>query len=224
MEKRLKVDFHCHTQYSGDSLTRLEDLARAAQKAGLDRVVITDHNNLEGAKRAVELYPDLFIPGEEILTDRGELLAAFVTECIPRGLHWMEAIERLKKQGAFISVSHPYDHFRHGWQEKDLSELVEWVDAIEVFNARCYSPRFNHLAGEFALRMNLPGTAGSDAHTPGEVGRGSLELPAFSNAEELRAVVREAQVHGQLSPRWVHLKSTYARWVKKLRSRKAISP
>lgn len=212
----MKVDFHCHTQYSGDSLTRLEDLARAAKKAGLDRVVITDHNRLDGAKRAAEFYPDLFIPGEEILTDRGELLAAFVTEWIPRGIHWRDAIDRLKKQGAFISVSHPYDHYRHGWEEKNLAELVEWVDAIEVFNARCYFPRFNQLAGEFAMRMNLPGTAGSDGHTPWEVGRGYLELPDFSSAEELRAVIRNARVHGRLSSFWVHLTSTYAKWVKML--------
>ena len=46
----LKVDFHCHTEFSKDSLTRIPDLLKAARAAGLDRVVITDHNGLEGAE------------------------------------------------------------------------------------------------------------------------------------------------------------------------------
>jgi predicted metal-dependent phosphoesterase TrpH len=60
----------------------------------------------------------------------------------------------LKEQGAFISVSHPFDELRKGgWKEADLLEIIPHVDAIEVFNSRCMDPRFNHRRRH--LRRNM---------------------------------------------------------------------
>jgi len=75
----LKVDFHVHTYYSNDSLNRIPVLLAAARKAGLDRVVITDHNSIHGALEAQRLAPDLVIVGEEVRTSAGEFLATFVS-------------------------------------------------------------------------------------------------------------------------------------------------
>lgn len=224
MNQWLRVDFHCHTEHSGDSLTRIPDLLRAGRAAGLDRIVITDHNSLDGARRACELAPDFFIPGEEILTDRGELLAAFVSQPVPGGLPWREAIARLREQGAFISVSHPFDFNRHGWPLDQLEELAAEVDAIEVFNARCIARRINQQAQAFARRRGLAGTAGSDAHTPGELGRAWLEVPPFQNAAELKQVIGQGRVEGRLSSFGVHLASSFASWAKLLGLRKAPKP
>ncbi|KAA0272124.1 MAG: PHP domain-containing protein, partial [Chloroflexi bacterium] len=88
------IEFHSHTFASKDSLTRPEDLIRAARRRGLDRVVITDHNSVAGARAAQALDPELVIVGEEIMTTRGEILAAFVTEEIPAGLTPLETIRR----------------------------------------------------------------------------------------------------------------------------------
>ena len=140
MNNWLKVEFHCHTLYSKDSANRLAPLLAAARRRGIDRLVITDHNTIQGALAAKVLDPQRVIVGEEVLTDRGELLAAFVREELPRGLPWREAVDRLRAQGAFISVSHPFDLRRHGWQLEHLIELAPYVDAIEVFNSRSYSP------------------------------------------------------------------------------------
>src|SRR5512143_1731327 len=121
----LRVEFHCHTIFSKDSLTRPEQLVRAARQKGLTRVIVTDHNNIGGALRAKQVDPELIIVGEEIMTDRGEILAAFVTEEIPAGLTPQETIRRLRNQGAFISVSHPFDQFRSGgWKLVDLLEIA----------------------------------------------------------------------------------------------------
>ncbi|MBK5109719.1 MAG: PHP domain-containing protein, partial [Anaerolineales bacterium] len=113
----LRVETHCHTIYSKDSLVRPENLLKACQRKGIDRVVISDHNTTRGAFAAQKLDPDRVIIGEEILTTRGELLAAFMTEEIPARLTPRETIARLRDQGAFISVSHPFDVLRSGhWQ------------------------------------------------------------------------------------------------------------
>jgi hypothetical protein len=214
----LRVEFHCHTYRSADSLARPEALLAACRKKGVDRLVITDHNSIAGALEAHRLDPERFIVGEEIMTERGEILAAYVTEEIPRRLSPQETIRRLRDQGAFISVAHPFDVMRNGhWAPDDLLAIAPLVDAIEVFNARCMQADFNSQAEQFAREHDLPGTAGSDAHAPFEVGRACLLLPPFDGADGLRAVIRQGQVSGKLSSPWVHAVSRYARMRKYFR-------
>jgi predicted metal-dependent phosphoesterase TrpH len=213
----LIVEFHCHTLASKDSLTHPETLVRVARRKGLDRVVVTDHNAITGARAAQALDPERIIVGEEILTPRGELLAAYVTEEIPPGLTPRETIRRLREQGAFISVSHPFDRLRKGgWAERDLLEILPLVDAIEVYNSRCISPAFNARAREFAERHGAAGTVGSDAHAAFELGRSRMLLEPFEGPDEMRAVLRAGVARVRWSPPWVHLASRYASIYKKI--------
>jgi predicted metal-dependent phosphoesterase TrpH len=130
----VKTEFHCHTWYSKDSLVRIQDLPPICAKKGLQKLVVTDHNTIVGALQAHELDPRSFVIGEEIMTSHGELLGIFVKEHIPAGLSGMETIEMLRSQGAFISVSHPFDAFREGhWELADLLRITPFIDAIEVF-------------------------------------------------------------------------------------------
>lgn len=209
-----RVEFHCHSRYSPDSLSSARGLIDAARERGVDRLVITDHNTIRGALAAKALDPERIIVGEEILTQRGELLAAFVSEEVPAMLDPQEAIQRLRQQGAFISVSHPFDRARSGWEIQDLAAIAPQVDAIEVFNARCLHPSLNEQAAAFAQEHRLAGTVGSDAHTLAELGGATLWLPPFANADELRQAIRSGQAEARLSPFWVHLSSTYARFYK----------
>jgi predicted metal-dependent phosphoesterase TrpH len=211
----LSMDFHTHTFTSKDSLVTPEKLLSAVRCKHLDRVVVTDHNNITGAQAAHALDPERIIIGEEIMTTKGEILAAYVTEEIPRGLSPQEVIGRLRDQGAFISVAHPFDSWRNGaWKLEDLLEIAPLVDAIEIFNARCTKREDNQRAMEFAREQHLPGTAGSDAHAAFELGKARMVLPEFDGPEMLLQVIRQGQVQGSLSPFWVHFASFYARWRK----------
>jgi len=60
---------------------------------------VTDHNTIAGAQAAQALAPELVIVGEEIMTNSGEILAAYVVEEIPAGLSPQETIRRLKNRG-----------------------------------------------------------------------------------------------------------------------------
>jgi len=212
----LRVEFHSHTDASKDSLTSPESLLAACRAKGLDRIVVTDHNRIAGALRSQAIDAQRVIVGEEIMTRQGELLAAFIQEEVPAGLDCIETIARLREQGAFISVAHPFDILRSGhWELSDLEKIAPLVDAIETYNARCMWPGFNRRAQEFARQHDLPGTAGSDAHAPFEVGKASLILPSFHDAGSLRAVIRQGQPRVSLSAPWVHLTSRYASWHKK---------
>lgn len=218
--KTVRVDFHCHSIYSKDSLLDLESLLRACRRKKIDRVVITDHNTLAGALRAQALDPERVIPGEEILTQAGELLGVFVKEEIPAGLPAREALARLKEQDAFISVSHPFDWMRKGhWKRELLEEILPLVDAIETFNARCLWPGFNRTAREFAHRHTIAGTVGSDAHAAFELGKATLRLPDFQDRSSLIEALKQAQEQVSLSAPWAHLSSRWAAWRKKMAGR-----
>ena len=213
MDVTIKVDFHVHSIASKDSLSKAEDLAALARKRGLGKLIITDHNTIAAAAALQKKEPDFVVVGEEILTTRGEILAVFVKEEVPKGLEPVEAFRRLKDQGAFISLSHPYAPMRHGWTEAEMEEYMPWLDAIEVANARNI-PGMNIAAAGFAKNHGLYGTAGSDAHGLKELGAMGLVLPDFRNAEELRAAIRSAEVFGTESPLWVRYYSRRAVFLK----------
>lgn len=214
----LRVEFHCHTVYSKDCLVQPDRIIDTCLRKGIDRVVVTDHNTIGGALRAKELNPNLVIIGEEIMTEEGELLAAFLDEEIPPGLPALTAIARLREQGAFISVSHPFDWMRKGhWRPEDLRTIVPYVDAIETFNARCMRPSFNHQALVFAREHALLGTAGSDAHSTLELGRACMLLPPFDDALSLKTALEQVEYQVRLSSPLVHIISRYASIIKKIR-------
>ncbi len=217
-DKFVRVDFHCHTIFSPDSLTTPKKLIAACHRKGIDRVVITDHNTIKGALRAKEIDPERVIVGEEILTTEGELLAIFVQDEIQPGQTPQATISILKEQGAFISVSHPFDRFRKGhWKPETLLEILPGIDAIETFNARCLWPGFNWQASKFARQHSLPGTHGSDAHAAFEIGRGSMLLPPFDDASSLRESLKHA-VSPQLTLSGIGVRffSRYAVWRKRI--------
>ncbi|MFN2237036.1 MAG: PHP domain-containing protein [Anaerolineales bacterium] len=216
----LRTEFHCHTVFSKDCLIQPKKLVETCQRRRIDRVVVTDHNTIEGALHCKEIDPERVIVGEEIMTNQGELLAVYVREEIRPGLTPMEVICQLREQGAFISVSHPFDVHRSGhWDENDLLKILPHVDAIETFNARCMLPRYNFRAQDFAVKHGILGTYGSDAHAAFELGRGNLLLPAFRDTESLKEALKKAIVPPIiLGTPFVHLTSRWAVWWKKIRN------
>lgn len=183
----IQAEFHCHSNYSPDSLVTLEEIIKTCRSRGIGKIAITDHGCMAGALRAHEMAPDLVVVSEEILTNEGEILAYFMSEEIPDGLPPMEVIRRLKDQGAFISVAHPYDPFRGAnWKPGTLEKMVPYLDGVEAFNARCFDASFNEKAGAFAAEHGLAWMVGSDAHSIPEIGRAVLSLPDFHSADELR--------------------------------------
>jgi predicted metal-dependent phosphoesterase TrpH len=136
---------------------------------------------------------------------------------VPSGLPPRATIDRLRAQGAVISVSHPFDRLRAGhWALDDLIDIAPHVDALEGFNARCLFQGDNGRAWAFALQRELPITAGTDAHAAWEVGRAGLTLEPFTTADEFRRALAGAKVFGRLAPWWVHLFSRYASLCKRL--------
>lgn len=211
------VDLHSHTIYSRDCLTDPAALIKQARARKLDKIAVTEHNNIAGARAAKALAPDLVIVGEEIKTTHGEIIAYFVREEVPRGLSPQETIARLRDQGAVISIPHPVDSLRTSAMGlKNVLRIIDQVDALEVRNARCVRKADNAAAAALAAEHGKLITAGSDAHTLHEVGQCYVEMPAFEdNAASFLAALSQAQPRGTESPFWPHFASTYAKWRKR---------
>ena len=211
----IRVELHCHTYHSIDSLMLPEQILKTIDQKGIDRIAITDHNSIEGALELASLAPDRIIVGEEVKTTEGELIAYFIKESVPKNLSSMEAIKALRAQKAFISVPHPFDQERSNhWEEEHLEEIVHLIDAIEVFNSRTLTREPNRMAKAFAARHNLLETAGSDAHTTGEIGRTTIMCPKFEDAESMRQAIAQGEIHAKRSRLWVYFSSARAMYKK----------
>lgn len=211
----IRVELHCHTNSSSDSLMSISQLVAACKRKNIQKIAITDHNSISNALLAKQKYPDLIIVGEEIFTRQGELLAFFIKEEIPAGLDMQEALTALRNQNAFISVSHPFDRYRKGhWQLSDLLQITDQIDAVESFNSRCIMNEDNHKAAEFAAQHQLLTTVGSDAHSPMEIGRAIFTMPDFDTPQSFRQSLLQAQPSCKLSSPLIHILSRYAKWKK----------
>lgn len=199
----------------------IDKLRDECRKKGIRRLVITDHNNIDGALLGYQLDPELFIIGEEIMTREGELLAFFVKERLPAGIPAIEAIEILRTQGAFVSVAHPFDMLRSGhWEIDNLDKILPFVDAIVVFNSRCIAKDANIRARQYVDEHDVLVTVGSDSHTLMEVGASTIRLPDFHDSASLKSALKVAELNVRVSSPWVHFYSSYARWQKSWRQKK----
>ena len=214
------VELHTHTCYSPDCLVQPAQFVAACRRKGIDRVAVTDHNAIAGALAAQQIAPELVIVGEEIKTDCGEIIAYFLKELVPPGLPVREAIARVRVQGGVVGVSHPCDSLRReAMGTERLLPIVDLVDALEVFNARCIRPADNDCARAIAQEHGKLMFAGSDAHTAGELGQATVHMQPFDSPQSFLTSLAQAEIHARLSSPLVHFASTYAKLVKRIAHR-----
>lgn len=214
---RIRIDLHLHTLASRDCLSDPEEVLERALARGLDRIAITDHDRIGAALEMARRHPDRIIPGEEVKTAEGvDVIGLYLQEEIPGGTPARETCSRIREQGGIVYLPHPFAPGKGGSGE--LAEaLAIRLDVVEVFNSRLHRAILNRRADEFADRHGLPGGAGSDAHSPGEVGRAWVDVPDHPNRPDaLLDALASARVHGRESPRRVHLISTWAKVRKRL--------
>ncbi len=213
----LKADFHIHTKYSMDCNSSLEDIINRCLETGISCITIADHDAIEGALNMAGLAPFKVIVAEEVLTPQGEVIGMFIKEKVPSGLPIEQAIARIKDQGGLVCLPHPFDAIRGlRIDGRQLEELVPQVDMIEVFNARSHFINSANKAHTFARKFELPGTAGSDAHTIGEIGETYVEMPEFNNSKDFLKALRQGRIHRHGSSLLVHLSSFWAKIGKSL--------
>ncbi len=208
----LKADFHIHTRYSMDSTTSLEQIIGRCQKLGLNCIAIADHGTIEGALKMVELAPFKVIVAEEILTPHGEIMGMFLKKGIASGHSIAETIAEIRAQDGLVCIPHPFDIFRgSALGAKIVESLVGQIDVIEIFNARNPLLKNSEDARDFAEKHGIPGSAGSDAHTQGEIGNAYVELPEFDGRKDFLAALAQGKITGQRTNPLIHFTSFWTK-------------
>ncbi len=215
----IKADLHVHTKYSFDCSMSIEPIIERCMKLGIDCIAVADHGTVVGALEMKRQAPFQVIVAEEILTPLGEVMGLFLSEEIPSGMSVEETIKRIKAQGGLVALPHPFDRLRginhRGCDE--IERLVGQIDIVEVFNARTLPlGGADRRAALFAARHDLLRSAGSDAHTPREIGHAYVELPGFEDVEQFRESLSQGRVYGRHTCPMVHFRSMWNTLTKRL--------
>ena len=190
----LTCDLHVHSNYSKDGESSIEEILRQAEDAGLDAIAITDHDAVDGAKKALTLPSKvLVIPGIEVSTKQGHLIVLGVTEIIPSGLDVIDTIHIARRMGALLILPHPYHIWRHGVARRKKAGMAA-VDAVESFNSRYIVGSANSKAARIAKRLGKPCVGGSDAHNAKFVGFGRTYVDAEKNVPAILDAIRAGKV------------------------------
>jgi glycosyltransferase involved in cell wall biosynthesis len=196
--RMIDVDLHMHTDHSHDCATPVEVLLATARAQGLGAIAVTDHNEISGALEAAAKAGDYgvkVIVGEEVKTGhQGEVIGLFLQEKIPRGLTLAETVTEIRRQGGVVYVPHPFDRMHAVPDYEHLLDVVEDVDAIEVYNPRVAIGSFNEEAARFAAKYRIPAGAGSDAHVAQGLGSVRVRMPDFDGPVEFLEALRAAEI------------------------------
>jgi hypothetical protein len=135
------------------------------------------------------------IVGEEVKTaEQGEVIGLFLEEKIPRGLSMRETVAEIKRQGGLVYVPHPFDRMHAVPDYEHLLDMVDDVDAIEVFNPRVAIGAFNEEAVRFAAKYRIVAGAGSDSHVAQGLGSVRIRMRDFDGPAEFLQSLRDAQI------------------------------
>jgi predicted metal-dependent phosphoesterase TrpH/glycosyltransferase involved in cell wall biosynthesis len=196
--RRIDVDLHMHTDHSWDCATPVEVLLDTARSQGLGAIAVTEHNEISGALEAAAKaaeYGVKVIVGEEVKTaSQGEVIGLFIKEKIPRGMTLQETVAEIKRQGGLVYVPHPFDRMHSVPDYEHLLDIVDDIDAIEIYNPRVAIGSFNEEAERFAAKYRILAGAGSDAHVAQGLGSVRVRMLDFDGPEEFLESLRDAEI------------------------------
>ena len=195
-----------HSEYSYDGRDPVDLIVAQAAAIGIDALAITDHDDFRAAAELLRIAPRegiIPIPGMEVTSAAGHVLALGIDEAIPTGLRFEATLDAIADAGGISVIPHPFQRSRHGVAAKVDATAMAMADAVEVYNSRLLTGRSNRRAASFARSRDLPMTAGSDAHIAEMVGQAVtlVDAPADDAESILTAIAAGATtIEGSRTP------------------------
>ena len=194
-----KADLQLHSDL-GDGLASPEEILLSAEAVGMDLIALTDHDDIRGsfilrdlaAKRGSKVE---VVPGIEVTTRAGHLLALFIEDEIPMFRALNETVSAIHRAGGIAIVPHPLSYLTFSVGERALRTLAargddeSFVDGVEVLNPS-YAGRVRVQRARWLNThvLRVAETGSSDAHHAKLVGTAWTEFPGEGGGA-LRAAI-----------------------------------
>jgi predicted metal-dependent phosphoesterase TrpH len=189
------ADLHIHSTYSHDATTTVRAILKHAVDVHLDVIAVTDHDDIRGSVEACKLayqYGIEVIPGAEVSTRDGHLVALFIDELPPPKQSLIETLEFIGKIGGIAIAPHPFNGLPGSLNmDAVVSALTHprvktVLKGMETHNMGTQA--FDSTAQKLSIYLPLAKIASSDAHVYWAIGAGRTEFPG-STAQDLRNAI-----------------------------------
>lgn len=203
-----RIDHHVHTaRHSPDSIIRPNELVDRARAAGLDAVVITEHDHQWSEAELAEINRQsrgvLVLSGAEISTREGHFLVYGLPDLdeVPPGVALGDLLKVVRQHKAAVVAAHPFR-----W-EQDFPALVAQhgpvFHGVELVSNNV-TPETRRLTETLLRATPMPATGSSDGHVPDAVGCYYSEFsgPIRSMAEFVLALQRGESRPGHTPGLW----------------------
>ena len=199
-----RADMQVHSDL-GDGLSSIDEILDAAERARLDVIALTDHDDIRGAFSLRDLAarrssPVEIVTGVEVTTRSGHLLALWIEDDIPMFCGLAEAVARVHRAGGITIVPHPLSYLTFSVGEGALRQLERaggerMVDGIELRNPS-WAGRVRVRRAEWlnANLLHVAVTGSSDAHHCDLVGTCWTDFAGRTAADLRRAIVERTTV------------------------------
>ena len=171
----IKFDGHVHTRFSDGTIfyNGVDDLRSLHRRHSFDAFAVTDHNTTRGvgfARRACGLLGIPFIPGVEISTKEGHVVAygveKWVAPAYSKTLH--EVLDELEWLNAVIVPAHPLDRRMGIGRALFDPRVASRVHGYELWNGASPRPNMKLLRAVHETPdplRRLARFSGSDCHS-----------------------------------------------------------
>jgi predicted metal-dependent phosphoesterase TrpH len=196
------ADLHIHSIHSYDGTSTIPAILKhVSENTSLDVIAITDHDSLDGVNQALDLAPKYglqVIPGCEITSAQGHILALFIKNRIPAGLSLIDTLMLIGEQGGLAVAAHPeakgtsslkFDVIQEACNHPFASQILV---GIEAFNGGLVYTRSTIPTKVQSNRLPLAQLGNSDAHILSMIGNGASYFPG-SSVMDLRAALKQKQ-------------------------------
>ncbi len=189
----MKIDLHVHTKERSPCASMTEEnQIRAAIKAGLDGIAITDHDTLVPREHLRELNeqfaPFKIFTGIEVGADQLHWIVLGIHDPVLESKDWgyPDLLKFVRSQDGFIILAHPFRY------KADLGVDLDKYrpDGIEIKSINTPTHRQADIRA-LGDRLGLMLCSNSDAHNPGGIGPYGNTVPhPVHDDQELVSVLK----------------------------------